>query len=218
MPEITLPNPGLVENDEDGTSCFIACSQMTLRTRKGGRVPSFPELDQVIHRKPGKYSWEYGMLTYFGDNGFDVKFVSSFDLERLVEEGNSYMYEYFGKEAAEDQISNSDMPQAIADVRAFLRSTGVDIQKRVPQRSDISGLLDQGFYLIPYVNQRILQADPGYVAHTIFVYGYSERGVRAHNPGPPATEASEIAWDLFIKAWSSPEEDARLLFAVRPRR
>jgi len=216
MRELVLRNPGLVENDEDGTSCFLACSQMLLRTGRGIRVPSFDELSEIIHRKPGQYSWEYGMLTYFSKCGFDVGFISTFDLSRLCSEGNDYMYEYFGKEAADDQIQNSDMAQVFEDVREFLRSSGVSIKNRIPTQDDIVQLLCDGFYLIPYVNQRILQADPGYVAHTIFLYGYSLRGVRMHNPGPPATEASEVAWDLFAKAWSSPSEQARILFYAKP--
>lgn len=213
--EILNKNPGLVCNDIDGTSCFLACSQMALRTRTGIAVPSFDELSQIINRKDGQYSWEYGMLTYFVSIGFDVKFISTFNLQRLCDEGDNYMYEYFGEEAAEDQISHSDMEQVRTDVRKFLESTGVGLDYRIPTVDDIKSLIEEGYYLIPYVNQKIFQADPGYVAHTVLVYGYSERGVRMHNPGPPATEASEIAWDLFVKAWSSPSDNARILFAVR---
>jgi hypothetical protein len=214
--EILNYNPGLVPNDSDGKSCFLACSQMILRTKPGTRVLSFEELGAVIHRRSGEYSWEYAMLTFFSQNGFEVKFISKFDLRRLCDEGNKYMYEFFGTEAAEDQIRNSNMTQALDDARLFLQSSGVQTLCKVPQLADIKQMLNDGFYLIPYVNQRIFQADEGYVAHTILIYGCSSRGVRMHNPGPPATEASEISWKLFEKAWSSPNVDARILFAVRP--
>jgi hypothetical protein len=216
MPELLNLNPGLVPNDRDGKSCFLACSQMLLRTQHGVAVPSFDQLSRIIHRKPGQYSWEYAMLTYFASVGFSVRCITTFDLKRLCDEGNSYMYEYFGAEAAEDQIRNSDMDQVRKDMREFLEAPGVDVISRIPEQSDVKSLLAEGFYLIPYVNQRILQADPGYVAHTVFVYGFSSRGVRLHNPGPPATEATEIAWDLFVKAWSSPKDESRILFAARP--
>lgn len=216
MIEVTLKDPGLVENDTDGTSCFLACSQMVMRTKVGGKVLSFDELSKIIRRKEGEYSWEYAILNYLGLNNFDVKFVSTFDLRRFVGEKEKYMYEYFGKEAAEDQIVNSNMENAYADALSMIENTSIDIDNRVPNIDDIKDLINDGFYLIPYINQRMFQADPGYVAHTIVVYGYSERGVRLHNPGPPATGASEVSWDLFMKAWSSPSEEARILFAVRP--
>jgi hypothetical protein len=216
MREIVNMNPGLVLNGPDGTSCFLACSQMLLRTSPGRGVLSFAELGKLIHKAHGQYSWEYGAFAAFADMGFQVRIITTFDLRRLCDEGNSYMYEYFGKEAAEDQIQHSDMEQVFRDVRLFLEKSSVCIEKRVPQLKDVGKLLSEGFYLIPYVNQRILQADPGYVAHTIFVYGFSERGVRMHNPGPPATENTEIAWTLFDKAWSSPREASRILFAAKP--
>ncbi len=188
---------------------------MLLRTKLGGAVPSFDELSKIIHRREGMYSWEYGMLTYLSQVGFDVKFISEFDLRVSARKRTTICTNFFGAEAAEDQIRNSDMNQAIRDIEEFLRAPGPEIDSRTPQISDVKNLLRDGFYLIPYVNQRIFQCDPGYVAHTIFVYGFSERGIRVHNPGPPATEAAEISWDLFEKAWSSPSQNARILFAAR---
>ena len=217
MSEISNFNPGLVPNGADGKSCFLACTQMLFRSLPGIRVPSFTELDALLHRTEGDFSWEYPLLNYFADAGFEVRLLTTFNLRRFVEEGDAYMYEYFGPVAAENQIRNSDIEQARADTKAFLSDLRVEIVPQVPQVEDIRSLLLDGFYLIPYVNQKILQADEGYVAHTIFIYGFSPRGVRIHNPGPPATEASEIAWPLFEKAWSSPSAEARILFAARPR-
>lgn len=214
--EFNLPNPGLVENDSDGTSCFLACIQMIMRRKNGGEVYSFKKLSEIIRRKEGEYSWEYGMLAKLADMNFSVKFISTFDLKRFCEDTIPYMYEYFGDEAAKDQIENSNMNNAVEDSRLFLGNKNSDIDRRIPEREDITSLIKNGYYLIPYVNQKIFQADPGYVAHTVLLYGFSDRGVRMHNPGPPATEASEIAWDLFEKAWSSPSRDSRILMAIKP--
>jgi hypothetical protein len=213
--EYNLLNPGLVENDADGTSCFLACAQMVMRAKRGGSVLSFHELSKLIRRKEG-YSWEYAILSYLADDGFQVKFITSFDLRRLYTEKAEYMYEYFGKEAAADQLKHSNMENVYADAMRFVENTNVTVELRVPQKEDLVSLLKTGYYLIPYINQKILQADAGYVSHTVVVYGYSERGVRFHNPGPPATCASEITWELFMRAWSSPSENARILVAVKP--
>lgn len=211
-----LKNPGLVCNDTDDTSCFLACTQMVMRAKNGGSVLSFAEISEIIGRKEGEYSWEYAMLGWLADHGFRVRFISTFDLTKFTENAHDYMHAYFGKEAAEDQISHSNMDVAVAGANAFLAGQDKVIETRVPEREDIEQLIQEGYYLIPYLNQRILQADPGYVAHTVVVYGYSERGVMMHNPGSPAVEAAEIAWDLFIKSWSSPSENARILMAVKP--
>lgn len=216
MSTISLLNPGLVPNDKDGTSCFLACTQMVMRAKLGGSVSSFDELSTIIRRKEGEYSWEYAILSFLANRGFSVKFISTFDLNRFVSEKEEYMYEYFGEEAAKDQIVHSNMENAYQDASEFVRSSNVNIETRVPEINDIKKLIENGYYLIPYVNQKIFQADKGYVAHTVVIYGYSERGVLVHNPGPPATEGGEIAWELFEKAWSSPAIESRIVFAVNP--
>lgn len=214
--EIRLLDPGLVENDLDGTSCFLACIQMALRTKLGAAVPSFSDLAAIIHRAPGQYSWEYAMLTHLGQTGFAVRYITTFDPRRLYLEKDRYLNEFFGTEAAADQIAHSDMDSVYNDARIFAESSPVPREVRVPTKQDITSLINSGWYLIPYVNQRILQADLGYAAHMIFLYGYSPRGIRFHNPGPPSTSDSEVTWDLFMKAWSSPSDTARILMAIKP--
>lgn len=189
---------------------------MIMRTKNGSPVLSFDELSKIIRRKEGEYSWEYRILSYLACNGFYVKYISNFDFSKFIENCRSYMYEYFGEEAAEDQISHSNMEFAVEDAKEFTNCPNSLIFSRTPSKTDIMALIDDGYYLIPFVNQRIFQADDGYVAHSVLVYSYSERGVRMHNPGPPATEATEVAWELFLKAWSSPSEQARILIAAKP--
>ena len=213
--EYNLPDPGFVENAPDGASCLLACIQMVMQTKIGNKVLSFTEMDKILRRKKGEYAWEYALLSYLANDGFETKSISTLDPKRLYSEKESYIYKYYGTEGAKDQITHSNMENVYADARAFAENTKVDLELRVPQKDDITGFLRDGYYLIPYINQRILQADPGIAAHVIFVYGYSNRGVRFHNPGPPSTRASEITWDLFMRAWSSPSENARQLIACK---
>lgn len=216
MVEILLDDPGLVENAEDGMSCFHACVQMIMRTQKTAEVFSFADIDKILRRKPGKYSWEYAVLTELVKRKFDVKLIQTFNLERFIDNPEDYLIEYFGEEAGKNQIENSQLDEVIEDAKNFLSSGCEVVQNRVPNLEDVRDLLKEGYFLIPIINQKILQSDPGYVAHSIVLFGFSNRGVRFHNPGPPATRASEIDWTLFEKAWSSPSESARSLIAVRP--
>jgi hypothetical protein len=218
MVEILLDDPGLVENAADGTACFHACIQMAMRLKKTADVPSFQDMDQMMRRAPGKYAWEYALLSELIRRNFAVKFIQNFDLQKFVEEPEGYLLEFYGQEAGKIQIENSDLDTVVEDAKNFLEcaSNHRCLEQRTPSLDDVKGLLRQGYLLIPLINQRILQADPGYAAHYIVIFGFSDRGVRIHNPGPPATRASEIDWTLFERAWSSPQESARNLIAIRP--
>ncbi len=214
--ERLLKNPGLVENGPDGASCFHACIQMAMRTKSGGHVYSFQEIDAIQKRSPGFYSWEYAMLDRLSQEGFLCEVISAFSLERFVREGAAYLIEYFGEASAKDQIEHTEDLAAVIDfARQYMMRKTAKYDERIPTLDDVRTAIDNGWYLIPTINQRILQADPDFAMHSVFAYGYSERGVRIHNPGPPATEASEIAWDLFEKTWSSPKESSRQMIKIK---
>ncbi len=213
--ERLLKNPGLVENAPDQTSCFLACIQMFMRTKNGGRVYSFDEIDAIQNRKPGYYSWEFAMLERLAREGFEIENIWDFSLKRFLAEKEDYLLAFYGAEGAADVIRHSDMDAVMAAAKAYSQSAMARYSERMPTLDDIRHSIDAGWYMIANINQHVLQANPGVGMHSVFVYGYSERGVRLHNPGPPATEASEIAWDLFDKAWSSPNQRTRQLIRAR---
>jgi len=187
-----------------------------MRTKNGARVYSFDEMDAIQKRKPGFYSWEYALLEKLSLEGYFCKIISTFSIERFIREGAAYMIEYFGQDAAKDQLDHTeDLQTAIDFARHYLSSAAAQYEERIPDLEDVRRAIDDGFYLIPTINQRILQADSGFAMHSVFIYGYSERGLRVHNPGPPSTESSEITWDMFDKAWSSPSESSRQLILVK---
>jgi hypothetical protein len=77
MSDILLNDPGLVENAADGANCMYACMQMVMRTKPNGRVFSFEEIDKILRRKPGYYSWGYAIHTAVARKGFDVKDIGT---------------------------------------------------------------------------------------------------------------------------------------------
>jgi hypothetical protein len=216
MPNIILDDPGLVENGPDGASCVHACFQMLMRLRSIDGVLSFREMDNIMKRKEGMYSWEYALLAHLCKQGYKVKIIQQFDMHRFVEDGSEYIIEYYGEDVGNMYIEKSDVMQAIEDAKNMLSYKQIEIITRIANIRDIQTFITDGFYVLPSINQRILQADAGYVPHLIFIYGISERGIRFHNPGPPATSASEIPWELFHKAWSSPVEEGMMCMAVQP--
>lgn len=214
--ELLLPDPGLVRNSSDSEHCVHACFQMIFRSRTGAAVPSFEELDRLMSKTPGKYTYEYGLLADMPSFEFDTRIIWTLDLQAMSDDPAKYFLCHYGPEVGAETVANTDL-NAVANSATKLLYSSVRIENRSPDAGDLVALIAEGFYCTLTINQRVLQADPGYVAHSILVYGASNRGVRIHNPGPPATAATEITWAMLEKAWAYPDESARNIMALRPR-
>ncbi len=213
--EMTLPDPGLVLNSADAEHCVHACFQMLYRTRGGYAVPSFADLDDSFGKVPGKYTYEFNLLVDMADTGFEVEVVWALNMESLRDDPAAEFVRHFGEEVGGEYIANTDLTLLSSHARRMAKSQVVR-HVRPATQADVFRYLSEGFYLMATINQRVLQADPGYVAHSIFVYGASKRGIRFHNPGPPATASSEITWDLFEQAWCDGGPQVANLLAFRP--
>lgn len=211
-----LRDPELVANDADGMSCLHACVQMVMRARPDGRVFSFEEINKILRRKQGKYSWGYAIFEALGNEGFKVKSISNFSTEDFVRNGAAYLLDYYGTEAGTIQIANSDLPVVLDDAKRFLENGNVESQRRTPTLDDIRASIHDGGYVIPLVNSRLLKSETGYAGHFVLIYGYDETGVIFHDPGLPAQAARRMAWRDFDKAWSSPSESHRSMRVVYP--
>jgi hypothetical protein len=212
---ILLDDPGLAENSELAEHCVQACFQMIFRTKRGGEVPSFGELDRLMNKRPGKYTYEFALLAEMPARGFETRIVWGFDLHRLISDPAQFLLEHYGPAVGAETIRNTDLKQLQQDAARLVDSKSVVIEKRPATRDDLTKYIREGFYVMCTVNQRVLQADPDYVAHNILVFGYSNRGVTIHNPGPPSVKAAEITWDLFDRAWAYPSGAARNILAFR---
>lgn len=212
-----LYDPGCVGNASDGMSCMHACIQMVMRTRQGGRVFSFDEINTILRRKPGLYSWSYAIADAVSQQGFSVRSVSTFATQRFVMEGAAYLRERYGLEAGAVQIAHTDLPTVVDDARKFLENSSIERQERVPEMEDLCRLLDEGWYVVPLVNSKRLNDQDGYSGHFVFVYGYDASDVIFHDPGLPPLVSRRTSWDAFEQAWSSPTKSVRSLMAYRPR-
>ncbi|QDK82617.1 hypothetical protein EXU85_30010 [Spirosoma sp. KCTC 42546] len=215
MVEVKLFDPGLVENSKTAEHCVHACFQMLLRTRPGQEVYSFKTLDQIMHKVPGKYTFEYNLVAEMPNLGFKTEIIWEFDLYKLSIDPEKFFLDLLGEEVGKVTIDKSDLETLKLDAKKLNESGEVNIQKRPATFEDIKSKLLDGYYLLCTINQRVLQADPGYVAHTILVFGFNDRGVIIHNPGPPSNAAAEIPWDLFDKSWAYPNANARNILAFK---
>lgn len=216
---VLLDDPGLVENSEYAEHCVHACFQMIFRTRNGGAVPSFGELDRLMNKRPGKYTYEFALLADMPEKGFETRIIWGLDLNQIISDPKSFFLHHYGREVGTETIINTDLDQLREDAKRL--SDNIDkviIKQRPATKNDLIEHISEGFYIMCTINQRVLQADPGYVAHSIIVFGCSHRGVTIHNPGPPSVKGSEITWDLFDRAWAFPTAAARNILAFRPIR
>lgn len=214
---IALKDPGLVENSEDAQHCVHACFQMVFRSRIGGGVPSFSELDSLLNKIPNRYTWEHGLLAEMPARGFDTRVVSAMSVLGLANDPHRHIVDFYGDQVGQIYVRYSDLSTVRQGAARLLAAKDVTVEERCPDREDLVDFLRRGYYLILTVNQRTFQADIGYAAHNVLVYGASARGPLIHNPGPPATAASEIAWELLDKAWSCPTARSRSIIAIRPQ-
>ncbi|UOQ69246.1 hypothetical protein [Hymenobacter volaticus] len=215
MLEVRLFNPGLVENSLTAEHCVHACFQMLLRTRPGYQVFSFKKLDELMHKVPGKYTFEYNLVAEMPSLGFATEIIWEFDLFRLSNDPKEFFLDIYGKPIGEITIANSDLELLKLDAKRLYESTQVKITTRSATFEDIKLKILEGYYILCTINQRVLQADSGYVAHTILVYGFNDRGLIIHNPGPPSNDSAEIPWDLFNKAWACPDDKSRNIMAFK---
>lgn len=177
-------------------------------------MPSFDDLDKSMRKVPGKYTWEHGLVSEMPSLGFDVQIYWNFDLEKLAVDTENYLLSFYGAEVGRTTIENSVVADVADGARRLLESEAA-ITIGTPDFAKIREMIDHGYLVLATVNQRVFQSDPGYVAHNVLIFGYSSRGIIMHNPGPPATRASEVTWDLFDRAWSFPDTTARNLMAFR---
>jgi hypothetical protein len=214
--ESCLLDPGLVENSSEAEHCLHACLQMVLRSRTGGYVSSFAELDTILERRPGNYAWPYALMAHIAQAGFSIAIHNDLRFPALIADPKAELVRVYGDAVANDKLAKSDTGQLVRHIREFLSTGPARKLDRIASMEDIRAYVFDGSYLVLNINQKVLQADPGYVGHYILIYGFSDRGVRIHNPGPPATRASEITWELLDKAWSYPSSAARYLIAFKP--
>ncbi|MGX5858285.1 hypothetical protein ACWKW6_31805 [Dyadobacter jiangsuensis] len=168
-----------------------------------------------MHKVKGKYTFEYNLVAEMPKLGFKTEIIWEFDLLRLSTDPENFFLESYGEEVGAVIIENSDLDILKGDARRLHESEDVTFIQRHATFEDIKSRISEGYYLLSTINQRVLQADPGYAAHTILIYGFNDRGVIIHNPGPPSNESAEIPWDLFDKSWAYPDEHARNILAFK---
>ena len=200
-------------NTPDDTHCLQAALKMVLKYFEPNKDYSWEELERITAKVEGMWTWQYAMMIWLTENGFDVTQISLFDDTRFSKEGYDYMVEFSGKERADANRTRSDLAQ---EQRLAKKITGyASKQMREAELDDIKRFLEKGYLVICSVNFRVLSEKDGYVGHSLVVKGFDDRGFIVHDSGLPPVKNRNIDYDKFEKAWGYPTRSQRNLIAIK---
>lgn len=201
------------KNHPKGTHCFQACFKMVIKHFWPEEEYSLGELAKITKKKPGGYTWYYAGLIWLTKRGVEVEQFEPFDNLAFAERGKDYLVEIFGKEVADIQDKNSDIPAEQQRAREFIKK--VKLSKKIPSIVDLKSLLKTGHIAICVVNSRALNRNKGYSGHFALVKGFDKKGFILHDPGLPGKPNRHVSFDIFEKAWAYPNEMAKTITAIK---
>lgn len=176
---------------------------------------TWEEMDALTQKVEGKATWEYAGNIWFAEHGFEVRVIQSFNDARFAAEGIEYIREFAGEEVALWQAGHSDLPQAQTLALESLKK--LNIETRVPTRTDIQSGLDHGFLAVCLVNSKALDEREGYDGHSVTIIGYTNTGLYIHDPGLQPEPDRLVANEIFEKAWGYPSDAVKSLYLFKKK-
>ena len=130
---------------------------------------SLEELDTLTGRKTGFWTWTSQVVTVLHEQGLDVKYYSTSDLEPFLA-GEPFLRKHFGKDA-EKILRFTDLPVALESIRKFLNLK--IFEKRKLPFSQIEYHITQGHVPLMLVDHHKLVGRAGfYQGHFVVVTGF----------------------------------------------
>ncbi len=214
MPEITPP---FYSNTPDGVHCLQASLKMVLDATSPELKITLPELLYISGNSGEEATWPIRSAVYLARAGFDVVFMDPFPLPDFIKDPKKALSDFYGEEAAEWQIENSDIKRATLDAKYLLETPHIDAHFENVTFDDLASLLEQGYLCICNVNSKALKGEEGYSGHFVVVYKIdsAKRTVWVQNPGPPSSREAEVSFDVFDKAWAHTGPKYRNILAVK---
>ena len=205
----------LYENTIDNTHCFQACLKMILKYFFPEKDYNWRYLDKISAKVPGKWTWSMAALIWLTKQNMEIKNIEVFDYKKFIDKKEDYLFEFYGKEVAEQQIINSLISQEIEFSREFIKKIKTEV--RLPNIDEIKILLDDGFLIGCNVNSCALNNKEGYAGHFVIVKGYDSDGFFINDPGLPGVENRKVSFGTFEKAWAYPGVNARNIMALKKK-
>jgi hypothetical protein len=163
----------------------------------------------------GEATWPSRLLIELDKMGLEIHMIEGFDGNDFVHRGEKYLYEAFGTETADWQVTHSNIEKEQQDYKELLTKSDVIVKNAIPTMDDVKRYLNDGYMVRCTVNSRKLAAEDGYVGHSVLVLSVSDNEVILHNPGLPPVPYQHVSLDIFESAWADPNEQAKEMIAVR---
>lgn len=219
-PEIIKYNIGMsnrvipfYSNTPDDTHCFQAALKMILKYFLPTQDFSWKQIDKITAKKEGLWTWPFAGMLWLHAQGFQVINQEVFDYQRFVQEKNTYLIDFYGKEVGKAQIGHSDVNQEAAFAKELLK--GGILKDHLPTLEDIQQLVIDNYLLICNVNSCALSNKQGYVGHFIVVKEVDDQYVYFHDPGLPPLKDRRVPIATFMHAWAYPNETSQNVLAIR---
>lgn len=197
------PVPPFYENWDD-THCAQCVLRGVLEHFEPGSVWTWEELDAMMGKAPGKWTWPQRGWVNMIRRGYDVKIINNFNYSRSVEIGlYEIMVEMIGKEAADRSRELSDLDEGRRGIEEFMAYPDAHIC-RVPALDDVRHLLDEGYLVGATLNLSELNGDAGFNNHFVLIYDMDDTHVTMHDSGRPARPGRRVAHEDYVRASTSP--------------
>lgn len=186
--------------------------KMMLAVLMPGRDFTLEELEKITGKSADGSAFATHYLIWLADQGFEIKRWDTYDWKAFERDGVEYIRRAIGDEAAEYTARTADMAFEQSAIDEFLNKVKLIHQK--PTVEDAEEALRAGWIVRAPVNARVLNAQEGYLGHSVVIIGFDGDNVIFHDPGLPAVAARRESRALFQKAMDSFGGE---LDAVRPR-
>lgn len=209
-------DPPFYANTGDGNHCYQAVLRMILKHFQPEREFTWEELDEITGKVEGYWTWATAGLLWLPEQGYEIVNVETFDAERFSKEGGDYLIAKYGKAVAKEQIAHTpDMAREQELAKGFLAK--VNVERRIPDLSEIEDYLRKGYLIFCNVNSKALNKKPGFTGHFVLIVGFDDKHLKMHDPGAPGHKGRIVTKNHFMKAWAYPDEDAKNFVAIRYR-
>jgi hypothetical protein len=202
-----------VPNTDDDLHCLQAAFMMILKYFKPSFEIGWDEWSEITGFEKDKGTYTTAGLLWFISNGFDVKSISLFDVNRFIEIGGDYFIELSGKEVGEWQIKHSNIPIEQDRLRKLLDYKVCE--QREPTIEDIKDFLDNDYLVRAQVNAYKLNQKEGYFGHSVVVSGYDHIGLIIQDPGLPPLPNRRVGFEEFKSAWADPTINNKDMDVIR---
>jgi len=167
---------------------------------------SWDDLEKLTDYLPGHGAWVYAELLTLNGYGLNTKLITGFNIKRFIKEGFSYIEDEFGKDIADYEREH---PHNFKKIKRQMQES-LDkelVINRTGKTRDIKDFIDEGWYVMLLVNSKALNSKSGYTGHRVLVFGYDDKGVIMHDPGPNnGGPDAHVSWERLQKAWPKAKE------------